>query len=61
MDREVKVDDRSVGLLPAAGIAMLHRVRVHGNGLHGDVREQQGLPVFEAATAAHLLRDSEES
>lgn len=45
---------------PAAGISDVTGVGVHGYGVHGEVRNQQRLPVFEAATTANLLGYSQQ-
>lgn len=41
--------------LPAAGVRCVSGVRVHRHRVHGDVRNKQGLPVFEATAAPDLL------
>lgn len=41
---------------PAAGVSDVTGVRVHGHWVHGEVGNQERLPVFEAAATSNLLR-----
>ena len=46
---------------PAGGIIDVSRVGVHGHWVHGEVRDEKWLPVFEAAATSDFLRYSKQS